>query len=122
MKSFKHSIIIYTDHEANSTIVRQTKLITNSIDKLNMKFVKTSTYLSQFRFEVRHKFEKFNIILNALNRLFVKKKSVLNKINDDDESVLNNSKKSHYIEKELLIQIISKFRKKLTQRYEKKKV
>ena len=126
MKSFKHSIIIYTNHEVNSTIIHQIKLIINNIDKLNMKFIKASTYLSQFRFEIRHKFEKFNIISNALSRLFIAKKSkqeknLSNNLNVDDESFLNTSKDSHYIEKKLLIQISFEFRKKLTQEYEKKK-
>ena len=95
MKSFKHFIIIYTNHETNPTIVRQTKFIITNIDKLNMKLIKTSTYLSQFRFEIRHKFEKSNIISNALSRLSTtkknkQKKKMPNNLNVNDESFFNN--------------------------------
>ena len=78
IKNFKHVTIIYTDHEINSSIVVETKLNITNIDKLNMKLIRAFIYFSQFRIEMRHRFDKFNIISNALNRLsmksFIKKK------------------------------------------------
>ena len=80
-----------------------------------MKFVRAFAYFSQFRIEVKHKFEKFNIISNALNRLPIKGKSTLNnlnvnveKMNNDKtyfERFLNNSEKTYLSKINLLIQI-----------------
>ena len=72
IKSFKHATIIYTNHGANPIITTKTKFSTTNIDKLNMKLIKISIYLSQFRLNVRHRSEKSNVISNALNRLFNK--------------------------------------------------
>ena len=93
MKSSKHTTMIYIDHETNSTIVNQTKFSTINIDKLNMKLIKTSIYLSQFRLKIKHKFEKFNIISNALNKLPIKKNTLNNlNLDFDIKDSLNNSK------------------------------
>ena len=123
MKSSKHTTVIYIDHETNSAIVSQTKLNTISIDKLNMKLIKTSIYLSQFQLKIRHKSKKFNIISNALSRLPIKEKSTLNNLNldFDIENFLNNSRNIHYIEIDLLLQISNEFKKKLLFDYQSEK-
>ena len=72
IRSSKHSTVIYTNHETNFTITVKTKLNITNINKLNMKFIKAFTYFSQFHIEMRHKFEKFNVVSNALNRLSIK--------------------------------------------------
>lgn len=72
IKLLKTSTVIYINHGVNSVIATKTKLSTTNIDKLNLKFIRVSTYFSQFRLDVRHCFEKFNVISNALSRLFVK--------------------------------------------------
>ena len=41
-----------------------------NIDKLNLRLVKISQYLSNFNFFVRYKFEKLNIISNIFFKLF----------------------------------------------------
>ena len=72
IKSSKHVTIIYTNHEINPTIATKTKLSIINIDKLNLKLIKTFTYFFQFRIKMRHRFEKFNVISNALSRLSMK--------------------------------------------------
>lgn len=62
-------ITIYTDHSAMTSIVKQTELSSNSTDKLNLRLVRASTYLPQFRLDVRHKPGKQHIVPDALSRL-----------------------------------------------------
>ena len=63
-------IIIYIDHSIITNIVKQIKLFSNSIDKLNLRFVRVSTYLSQFRLNVQHKLEKQHIVFDVFSKLF----------------------------------------------------
>ena len=63
------STIIYTNHFAAISIFRQTTLITTSIDKFNLRFVRVSQYLFNFNLTIRHKTDKFNVISDALSRL-----------------------------------------------------
>lgn len=108
--------VIYTDHEANLSIATKTKLNTINIDKLNMKLIKTFIYLSQFAIEVQHRFDKFNIISNALSRLpmknsFQKKRNNLNIDAKDSKSNLI------YAYVTTLIKMISEFKKALIDDY-----
>ena len=66
----KFSIMIQIDHSVTVEICKQ-KLITatNSFIRSNIRFVKVFQYLSQFSLNVRHKFEKDNIVSNAFFRL-----------------------------------------------------
>ena len=61
--------VVYTDHAANPSIVRQTTLNSSSTDKLNLRLVRASTYLSQFQLDVRYRPGKQHIIPDALSRL-----------------------------------------------------
>lgn len=62
-------VIIYTDHSAAVPISRQTTLTTSSTDKLNLRLVRASQYLSGFNLAIRHKPGKSNIVPDALSRL-----------------------------------------------------
>jgi hypothetical protein len=62
--------IIFTNHSTLTEIIRQTSLSTFNIDKLNLRLVKVSQYLSTLSLDIRIKSEKFHIISNALSRLF----------------------------------------------------
>lgn len=62
-------VTIFTDHGSNPAIVAQTKLTSSSVDRLNLKLVRASMYLSQFRIRVFHRSGKSNIIPDALSRL-----------------------------------------------------
>ena len=61
--------IIYSDHSAAVPISRQTSLATTSTDKLNLRLVRASQYLSSFNLSVRHKSGKSNVVPDALSRL-----------------------------------------------------
>lgn len=64
-----HTTIIYTDHSAAVSIVRQTSLNTTSTEKLNLRLIRASKYLQRFRLDVRYKPGKSNIVPDALSRL-----------------------------------------------------
>ena len=53
-------------------ISKQTSLKTTSTDKLNLRLVRASQYLSVFNIELRYKAGKSNIVPNALLRLAAK--------------------------------------------------
>ena len=63
------SIIIYIDYNAAISISRQIILITFNTNKLSLRFVKTSQYLSDFNLFIRYKIDKFNVIFNVLFKL-----------------------------------------------------
>lgn len=65
----KPPVIIYTDHSAAVPISKQTTLNTTSTDKLNLRLVRASQYLSAFNLELRHKAGKSNTVPDALSRL-----------------------------------------------------
>ena len=62
-------VIVYTDHAAAVGISKQSSLNTTSIEKLNLKLVRSSEYLQRFRLEVRHRPGVTNVIPDALSRL-----------------------------------------------------
>ena len=65
----KPPTIIYTDHSAAIPISKQTTLNSTSTDKLNLRLVRASQYLSAFNIELRHKAGKSNTVPDALSRL-----------------------------------------------------
>lgn len=69
VEAAKLTTIIYTDHSAAVSIVRQTSLNTTSVEKLNLRLIRASVYLRRFRLDIRYKPEKSNIIPDALSRL-----------------------------------------------------
>ncbi len=74
---------------------------TFNIDKLNLRLIRVSQYLSVLSIDIRVKLEKFHVISDALFRLF----SIMNKNKSrDDEDVLENLQ---YDLDVLLVQFIS---------------
>ena len=69
IESTKKPAIIYTDHSAAVPISKQASLTTSSTDKLNLRLVRASQYLSSFDLEVKHKAGKSNVVPDALSRL-----------------------------------------------------
>ena len=65
------STIIYTNYFTVVSISRQITLITFNSDKLNLRLVRTSQYLSDFNLSVRHKIDKVNVMSNVLFKLQV---------------------------------------------------
>ena len=60
---------VFTDHAANTSIAKQTTMNSSNTDKLNLRLVRASAYLSQFRLEVKYKPGKDHVVPNALSRL-----------------------------------------------------
>ena len=60
---------MFTDHSAALAIAKQTSLTTSSTNKLNLRLVKASQYLSQFQLDIRYRPGKQHVVPNALSRL-----------------------------------------------------
>ncbi len=70
IESSKSSVIIQTDHSAILDILQQSSITsTTSTMRLNLRLVRASQFLQQFKLEVRHKPGKEHIIPDALSRL-----------------------------------------------------
>ena len=121
------SMIIYIDHSAAMLISRQTTLITSSTNKLNLRLVRASQYLSAFNLFIRHKTRKTNIVSNALSRLQANMNISIEKKLDVLESLYDHSIESLNCDLSIveivainhvtLIQIIDDFKLRLKQIY-----
>jgi hypothetical protein len=69
VQSSRMATIVFTDHGATTSIVKQTSLTTSSTDKLNLRLVRASQYCSQYNLDVYHKPGKEHIVPDALSRL-----------------------------------------------------
>ena len=77
VESSKLPVIVQTDHSAILDIMRQSSITsTTSTLRLNVRLVRASQFLRQFRLDVRHKPGKEHIVPDALSRL-ASSKSVL---------------------------------------------
>jgi hypothetical protein len=103
---FKKFTILFTNHEFVLKIVKQTFLIINSIDRLNLRLIRVFKYIQRFNIIIRHKFDKQHIILDILSRL----------ISENDEFV-SNSKELDALFIITLIEMNSSFKIKLIHEY-----
>lgn len=62
-------VVIYTDHQSTVNIARQPSLNTVATDKLNLRLVRASHYVQQFRVIIIHRPGKTNVVADALSRL-----------------------------------------------------
>lgn len=69
VEACKHPAVIYTDHSATLGIAKQTTLSSSATDKLNLRLIRASQYLSQFDLDVRHKAGRLHTVPDALSRL-----------------------------------------------------
>lgn len=69
IEASQHVTVIFTDHAANASIAKQTTLSSSNTDKLNLRLVRASAYLSQFRLDIRYRPGKRHVIPDALSRL-----------------------------------------------------
>ena len=87
--SLKPPVVVYTDHSAAVPISKQTTLNTTSTDKLNLRLVRASQYLSAFNLELRHKAGKSNTVPDALSRLQQTATSTSSSLSDQSEGALD---------------------------------
>jgi hypothetical protein len=76
--------VIYTDHSSSADLAKQTTLKTTSAEKLNLRLIRASQYMQQFRLRVIHRPGKTNSIADALSRLPTKTASAENNPTDLD--------------------------------------
>ena len=121
--------IVFTNHVANSAIARQNTLSSSNIDKLNLRFMRASIYLSQFNLNIKYRSKKKHITLDALSRLSAAKSAidVMNEFETLNLNILHFDIKHSelddqvYAYQNILIVMSSKFRKKILDEYDKKK-
>lgn len=97
-ESAKSQVTVFINHSAITSIIKQTKLSSSNTNKLNLRLIRASIYLSQFDMNVRHKSDKLHVVSDALFRLTnhsisLKSKSTLNEIyfSNSDFIRLNDS-------------------------------
>ena len=125
----KHIIVIFIDHVVNTFISKQIIMNSNNTNKLNLRFVRAFTYLSQFKFEVKYRSNKEHVIFDALFRLFSKNEqsewSFDNKLNFDiyhDDVVDSSDNSNCYAFQEILFVMSNEFRNRIKKEYQKKKM
>jgi len=114
LKSFKHFVVIYTDYKTSLNIIKQFIFIITYINKLNLKHVNVSEYLQRFSLDIRYKFGIFYYVFNAFSRLTTIILAILR---------LNIIKGKLdvffiiYAYLVILVEMFSKFRKKIINKY-----
>ena len=61
--------IFYTDHSATTSIAEQSSLTSTSTGRTNLRHIRASQYVQQFRIKMFHRPGKTNVIADALSRL-----------------------------------------------------
>lgn len=69
IEAAKHTSVVFTDHAANTAIAKQTTLTSSNTNKLNLRLVRASAYLSQFDLDIKYRPGKEHVIPGALSRL-----------------------------------------------------
>ena len=105
-------IIIYTNYSIIINIVKQTKLSFNNTNKLNFQLIKTFIYLSQYRFDVRHKLEKQYIIFDVFFKLFFNVETIKKTLDSNQSKNILNI--IYYV---TLIKMFDEFKSKLKKIY-----
>ena len=82
----KLSVIIFIDHAIIANLIKQIFLIMFNIDKLNLRFVRASQFLSALSIKIKIKSEKLHVIFDILFCL---------KTNSDSEKNSNSLKKNN---------------------------
>ena len=109
VKSTRHQIIIYTNHDVSIEIIKQINLFIFSTDKLNLRLIRASEYIQRFSLTIRHKSEKFHIVSDALSKLFIFEKSSSN----------NNESEFDVLFTAFMIEMNIDFKKRMINEYKK---
>ena len=124
-------IIVYIDHVVNISIARQIILNFINTNKLNLRLMRVSIYLSQFRLNVKHRSNKKHVISNALSRLFFdneqinqqfSSENVLNLNTFHDDIVDSSIDHDVYVFQKSFVIMSNEFRKQIIDDYIKKKI
>ena len=125
IEAIKHIIIIFIDHAANTFIAKQITLASSNTDKLNLRLVRVSAYLSQFRLKIKYRLDKEHVIFDALSRLFSDSdQAIMNKnvdvlnLNNYHDDIEDFELDQMYAYQSILIAMSSKFRTKLLDEYQ----
>ena len=81
IKTTKYIIIIFTNYFVNIFIVNQITFASNNINKLNLRLIRVSIYLSQFRLNIKYKFDKKHVIFDVLSRFLSNSELVVAQFN-----------------------------------------
>lgn len=107
-----HIILIFTNHTVATNMARQVKLVSFSANKLNLRLVRASQYLSQFNLNVRYRSEKIHLVSDTLSRL------LSSSAVDIDFSILDDLSINAF--NVTLVEISEDFRKQLVDEYQMK--
>jgi len=98
--------IIHTDHVAVRHIAHTTTLKTSSPERANMRLIRGSQYLSQFRLDVRYRPGRDNVVADTLSRLkrITAKVDIFTVVTDiiPDQNRLENTKSSIHVSPQLM--------------------
>ena len=107
-------IIIFTDHSVIMSIVKQMSLSSSVTDKLNLRLIQASQYLSQFCLNVHHRLRKQHVISDALFRL-LNESVIIREDAESEEGTLDEV----FMLTVSLIELSDDFRKKIKKSYQK---
>ena len=132
IKTIKITIVVFVDHVVNIFIIKQIIFINNNTNKLNFRLIRIFIYLSQFRLDVKYRFDKNYVILDVFSRLSFDNESIIIRRNNFDDNlnfnfyfidVLDFSNDSNcYVYQEFLINMSNEFRKQITNDYVNEKI
>ena len=132
IKAIKIIIVIFIDHVVNTSIIKQITFINNNTNKFNFRLIRVFIYLSQFRLDVRYRFEKSHVISNAFSRFSFDNESIIIHRNSSNDNlnlnfyfidVHDSSNDSNcYVYQEFLISIFDEFRKQIIDDYASEKI
>ena len=134
IKTTKYIIVIFTNYFVNIFIVKQITFASNNIDKLNLRLIRISIYLSQFRLDIKYKLDKKHVIFDVLSRFSSNNELVVAQFNSKNildfdiyhENVINlfcsKQVDDIYVLQKSLIIISNDFRQRIIIDYNKKKI
>ena len=114
VESTKKPTVVFTDHSASVSISRQTTLSTSNTDKLNLRLVRASQYLSMFDLDIRYKPGKRNVVPDALSRLL--RDRIETSELGDEEGILDAL--TTYVYAASLVEMSPDFRKRISEAVE----
>ena len=116
------SVIVFTDHSATCQIARQTSLNTVSIEKSNLKLVRSSEYLQRFNLDIQHRSGISNVIPDSLSRLPIINSCKIRLIErdqyqDEEKAVQEHETETVSAHPITLVELSEDFKKRLIQGY-----